>query len=501
MTASALMVWGASSHAGKSLVATALCRWAARAGLDVAPFKAQNMSNHARVVPTADGGFGEIGSAQYFQALAARVAPSVDMNPVLLKPESDTASQVVVHGRVDAALSRQPWRTRAPALAQHAQASYARLAARHALVVIEGAGSPAEINLAEDDYVNLHAMRWSGAQALLVVDIDRGGAFAHAFGTWALLPDDLRPRLAGYLLNKFRGDPALLAPGPQMLTARCGLPLLGVLPMLPTHGLPEEDGVMSLAPTSHANPADPPAAGVLDIIVITPPRASNLDEFAPLRALPGVRLRWARTVAEAQGEGWLVLPGSKQVSGDLAWLRAHGLAEFVRSEAARGRPILGICGGLQMLGARLVDTEGADGAAGVDVPGLGLLPIETHYAGAKRVRPSVAHWHGTHGAWAGLAGLCSPGYEIRIGRSNAVPANAAAHVAAVADDGVPLAWQHGNVLGTALHGLFESPATLTALTGAVAPDREAAFDALADALEHAMGRATLERLTGAGAPR
>ena len=219
-----VMVWGTSSGAGKSWLATALCRSAARRGVRVAPFKAQNMSNNARVVASLDGLGAEIGAAQYFQALAARVEPSVDMNPVLLKPERDTASQVVVHGHVDAALSRVGWRERSAALAGAARASLQRLAGTCDLVVIEGAGSPAEINLAPQDHVNLGTARQARElgtfDSLLVTDIDRGGAFAHLFGTWSLLPDDLRGSLEGFVLNRFRGDAALLEPGPSDLRDR-----------------------------------------------------------------------------------------------------------------------------------------------------------------------------------------------------------------------------------------------------------------------------------------
>jgi adenosylcobyric acid synthase len=489
--ARALMVWGASSNAGKSLVATALCRWAVRRGIDVAPFKAQNMSNHARVVPTADGGFGEIGSAQYFQALAARVAPSVDMNPVLLKPERDTASQVIVHGRADAALSALPWRERSALLAHAARASYERLAARHELIVLEGAGSPAEINLAASDYVNLDVMHWSGARAVLVVDIDRGGAFAHAFGTWALLPDDLRARLAGFIFNKFRGDAGLLAPGPEMLAARTGVPLLGVLPMLHEHGLPEEDGVMTFD-----DAATDDDRSATEIVIVVYPRASNLDEFAPLRRLRGVRLRWARTAAQAHSRGWIVLPGSKQVSSDLRWLRESGIADVVQRHAARGAPLLGICGGMQMLGERLSDDDGADGERGVDMAGLGLLPLRTDYHGDKRVRRSSATFSatstGTGGGWSALHGVAVEGYEIRVGKTDAT--DAAASVVARADDGVAVAWAAGAVLGAAVHGVMESPAALHALFAAGADPMAQSLDALAAALEQALGAAVLNKL-------
>jgi adenosylcobyric acid synthase len=482
----AVMVWGASSGAGKSLLATALCRWAAREGLDVAPFKAQNMSNNARVVPAPGGGLGEIGSAQYFQALAARVAPQVDMNPVLLKPERDTASQVVLQGRVDTALSRQPWRERSAALAQAARQSFERLAANHALLVIEGAGSPAEINLAPQDYVNLGTARWAreagSLRALLVADIDRGGAFAHLHGTWALLPPDLQPALAGFVLNKFRGDAALLAPGPQQLQALTGVPTLGVLPMRRDHGLPDEDGLYA-GPTLRA--------GGPRIAIVAWPHISNLDEFQPLAAVAS--LRWVRSAAELEAADWIILPGSKQVSGDLAWLRAQGLAGPIAQHVRQGRRLLGICGGLQMLGQVLDDPEGIDGAPHGPLPGLGLLPLATHYAAPKRLRAAPVRFAGTLAPpWQALAGLALPAYEIRCGHTEALAGDAAA--ALFDAEGAPIGWQAGPVLGIAAHGLFEQPAVLRALFGADARTLDDSFDGLADLIEEHLGAATLRAL-------
>ncbi|MEN9629085.1 MAG: hypothetical protein RJA10_2312 [Pseudomonadota bacterium] len=484
------MVWGTSSGAGKSLLATALCRWAARQGLDVAPFKAQNMSNNARVVPAPDGGVGEIGSAQYFQALAARVAPQVDMNPVLLKPERDTASQVVLQGRVAAELSRQPWRERSAALAVAAQQSFERLADRHALIVIEGAGSPAEINLAPQDYVNLGTARWAQArghcQALLVADIDRGGAFAHLQGTWALLPADLRPRLAGFVLNKFRGDPALLAPGPQQLQALTGVPLLGVLPMHRDHGLPEEDGLYTAPTGGRAGPR---------IAIVAGPHISNLDEFQPLAATASVR--WVRRADELDGAAWVVLPGSKQVSGDLAWLRAQGLDAAVQRHARAGRPVLGICGGLQMLGGSLADPQGVDGEPHGPRPGLGLLPLATLHAAPKRLRagPAAFAAEGLGAPWQALAGLRWPAYEIRCGRTEATAT--AARPVLFDTEGTAVGWcggPQGNVLGIATHGLFEQSAALRALLGLEARTLEQTFDGLADLIDEHLGAATLRAL-------
>ena len=487
-----VMVWGTSSGAGKSWLATALCRAAARRGLRVAPFKAQNMSNNARVVAGLDGLGAEIGAAQYFQALAARVEPSVDMNPVLLKPERDTASQVVVHGRVDAALGRLGWRERSATLAHAARASLARLAGTCDLVVIEGAGSPAEINLAAQDFVNLGTARQARElgelHALLVTDIDRGGAFAHLYGTWALLPADLRDCLRGFVLNRFRGDAALLAPGPADLQALTGVPLAGVIPMVRDHGLPDEDGLFDVATTGAPN------GETLRVVVVCPPHISNLDEFEPLRRLPGVQLAWARSPAELHGAGWIVLPGSKQVSGDLAWLRRRGLDAAIARHAAAGRPVLGICGGLQMLGEALVDPDGHDGEPGFNGPGLGLLPLVTRYERDKRVRRTALRFEQTTAAWSPWAGLQAPGYEIHCGVTVPHPDLPAPAVALRGEHGEAIGWQRGNVMGVYAHGLFESAALLRAMWGAAAPALDDSFERLADLAEMHLDRALLDRL-------
>lgn len=482
-----LVVWGCTSGAGKSWLATALCRVAARRGLKVAPFKAQNMSNNARVV---DGG--EIGSAQYFQALAARARPQTAFNPVLLKPERDTASQVVVDGIADPTLSRLPWRERSVRLARHAQAAFERVAATHELVVIEGAGSPAEINLADHDYVNLGAARWARdagpCRALLVSDIDRGGSFAHAYGTWALLPPDLQPLLAGFVLNRFRGDPALLAPGPEQLRALTGVPLAGVIPMLREHGLPEEDALFD------DRPRGAPGHGetTLRIAVLAPPAISNLDEFQPLLAVPGVSLRWARTPAQLDGADWVILPGSKQASGDLAWLRAQGLDTALHAHVARGGRVLGVCGGLQLLGETLADPEGHDGEAYAERRGLGLLPLATRFAAGKRLRAGPVHFGEPAAPWAALAGVAAEGYEIRCGQTHAHGARPVLFDA----EGQAIGWQQGAVLGVYAHGLFEQPALLRALFGAAVPTLETAFDRLADAVETHFDAAWLDQALG-----
>ena len=487
-----LMVWGTSSGAGKSWLATALCRAAARRGTRVRPFKAQNMSNNARVVAGLDGLGAEMGAAQYFQALAAGVEPTVDMNPVLLKPERDTASQVIVRGRVDAALGRLGWRERSPMLAEAARASLERLARTCDLIVIEGAGSPAEINLAPQDYVNLGTARQArelGAfDSLLVTDIDRGGAFAHLFGTWALLPDDLRGTLCGFVLNRFRGDAALLEPGPSDLRAMTGVPLAGVIPLVRGHGLPDEDGLFDAVSVVAGD------ATRCRIAVLCPPHISNLDEFEPLRRMPGVQLAWARAAADLHGADWIVLPGSKQVSGDLAWLRRQGLDAAIARHAAAGRPVLGICGGLQMLGEALVDPEGHDGESGFNGAGLGLLPLVTRYERDKRVRRSTLQFGPTTAAWAPWAGVTAQGYEIHCGVTAPHPDLPAAAVALRDDGGEAIGWQRGNVLGVYAHGLFESPALLRAMWGATAPALEDSFDMLADHVERHLDQKLLDRL-------
>jgi adenosylcobyric acid synthase len=467
-----IMVLGTSSGAGKSWLTTALCRHYARQGLKVAPFKAQNMSNNARVVADAKG-LGEIGSAQYFQALAAKAEPDVRMNPLLLKPEADTHSQVVLLGQVSQALSDTPWRGRSEKVWPQIAAALDELIAENDVVVIEGAGSPAEINLMDSDIVNLRVARHANAQCLLVTDIDKGGAFAHLYGTWALLPTEDQQRIKGFVLNKFRGDASLLAPAPETLQALTGVPTVGVLPMWWQHGLPEEDGVFD--DSSRAT-----GAVSKNVAVIAYPRISNLDEFQPLQNVPGVRLLWARSPADLAGlqaSDWVILPGSKHTSSDLAWLREQGLDEAIARHARQGGAVLGICGGLQMLGEALIDTHGIDGNA----PGLGLLPLVTQFALVKTVTKTSARFGQLRGAWSALSTVEVSGYEIHHGQTQAhrdmLTSGTGLHEVMHG-----LAWQSGDgqVLGTYLHGLFECPSVLQALFGVQVPTLETVFEGLAD---------------------
>jgi adenosylcobyric acid synthase len=502
--ARSVMVLGTSSGAGKSWLATALCRWYARRGIDVVPFKAQNMSNNARVVPGPQGRVGEIGSAQYFQALAARADPEVRMNPVLLKPERDTASQVIVNGEVRADLTATPWRERSELLWPHAERALHELRSGHELVVIEGAGSPAEINLHASDYVNMRTARAADAACLLVTDIDRGGAFAHLYGTHQLLPADERALIRGFVLNRFRGDAGLLAPGPEQLRELTGVPTLAVIPMWRGHGLPEEDGVFDEAPTG----AGTSVASGMRIAVIAYPQISNLDEFQSLRGLPGVRLCWARAPADLDGADWVVLPGSKQTCGDLAWLRAQRLDEAIARHAAAGGHVLGICGGLQMLGRELIDPEGVDGGAAGRVPGLGLLPLRTQFESAKLLRRTAARFASLSGAWSALSHLGFDAYEIRHGRSLRIddagthlPSDPAS-VALCNENDEPIGWQRGVVLGVCAHGLFESATVLRRLFGAEVRTLDAVFDGLADAIDaHFEPGALMDLLRDRSMPR
>jgi adenosylcobyric acid synthase len=444
------MVLGCSSAAGKSLLATALARWFARQGVDVVPFKAQNVSNNARVVSG-----GEIGVAQWLQARAAGLEPTVDMNPVLLKPEADTRSQVVVSGVARHDLTVMPWPERGPHLWPQMVEAYDRLAAAHHLVLIEGAGSPAEINL--PDLVNNGVLAHADAVALLVADIDRGGAFAHLYGTWALVPEPTRRRLAGFVLNRFRGDAGLLEPGPSMVTEMTGMPCVGVLPML-AHELPDEEGGSIRATCPRGAPT---------VAVVRYPYASNLDEFHLLAH--AARMRWATSPSDLAGADLVILPGSKHVAADARWLQDRALDEAITAHARSGAKVLGICGGAMLLGTEVTDRRGIEGAT----TGLGLLPIRTEMAPDKLTRqvsidlPDLPH------PWRHLSGLRTSGYEIRNGR--------------IAGDNCqlgPMIWARGGALATTVHGLLEDSDVLAALTGTKPPQvLERTFDLLADAVD------------------
>ncbi len=450
----ALMVQGVSSDAGKSLLVTALCAWLRRQGVSVAPFKAQNMSNNARVV---DGG--EIGTAQWLQARAAGVAPDVRMNPILLKPESETRSQVVIDGVVSDELTNAEWRGRSARLWPHVTGAFASLAREFDVVVIEGAGSPAETNLWADDIVNMAVADLADAPVALVADIDRGGAFAHLYGTWALLPSSWQQRIEGFVLNKFRGDAALLDPAPADLETATGVPTIGIVPWL-DHRLPDEEG-----PTFVTRVATGPR-----VAIVCGPYASNLDEFVPLQHAADVEL--VREPTSFRDFDLVVVPGSKHVAHDLEWMRRSGLDRLLRDAAVEGVAIFGICGGLQMLGHRIEDPEHVEGAA----VGLGLLPLVTRYATSKQTTRTTLDLGSLPPPWSWLGGRPATGYEIHHGVT---------HADGVLDIECPrgLAFGAGNVLGVYVHGVFENPYALEAFTGVTPDGLDATFDRLADAVD------------------
>ena len=468
-----LMIWGTSSDAGKSLVTTGICRILSNQGLKVAPYKAQNMSNNARV---AQGG--EIGCAQWFQAKAARREPHVSMNPVLLKPERATRSQVVLLGEANRELTEMDWRRRSALLREASRPSLLELLDDNDVVVAEGAGSPAEINLSDCDYVNLDTARLMGGAAWLVSDIDRGGALASCVGTWALLAPQDRALLQGFLLNRFRGDRKLLDPAPQMLLDHTGVPVTGVIPRF-QHDLPDED-----AASWSEHPRRP---GNRVIALCAYPQVSNFDEFQPLSRLSGWDLVLARSVRDLEGADLILLPGSKNSPSDLAWLRAQGMDAAIAHHADSGRPVVGICGGLQILGCALRDPHGVEGEG----QGLGLLPLDTTFGAVKRVVHGRQILSNLDGCWAGWNGLPVEGYEIRMGSSS--PNAPCIH----GDDGLWFACR--NVFGTYLHGFFENRQVCETFFGIGCwgmPDLEATLEHIASQVESGLEPGVLDKALG-----
>jgi adenosylcobyric acid synthase len=419
------MVQGCTSDAGKSFLVAALCRLLANQGVRVAPFKAQNMSNNAAVTP--DGL--EIGRAQYLQALAARTEPQARINPVLLKPSADTYSQVIVMGRFDPEITALPWLARKERLWPVAQAALHSLIADYDQVVIEGAGSPAEVNLRDSDIVNMAVALECQADVYLVADIDRGGAFAHLLGTWHCLAPEEQALVRGFVLNKFRGDPALLSNAMDWLQARTGVPTVAIVPLL-HHRLPEEDNLHHRAQ---------PLAGHINLALVAYPYASNLDEFDPLIAEAGVTVTPVRDCASLIDYHAVILPGSKNTAASLRHLRASGLAAEISRAAHRGIPVLGVCGGMQLLGQAILDPSGVEDGNAV---GLGLLDLTTTLATEKVTRQVEVGW---------ADGGRLRGYEIHHGQTEAGP-----RARPYLDEG--LGFQQDNVWGVYVHGLFENAA-------------------------------------------
>lgn len=479
MTAPVLLVVGTASSVGKSVLVTALCRSFARAGVRVAPFKAQNMSNNAYVTP--DGL--EIGRAQAEQGAAARVEIEVDMNPVLLKPQGNRTSQVILDGRPAGTMHARDFLERRRDLWPHVAAALARLRERYDLVIAEGAGSAAEPNLYDTEVVNMHVAREARAVTLLVGDIDRGGVFAHFLGTLDLMPPEDRVLVRGLVINRFRGDPSLLAPAIEVVEQRGGVPVVGVVPWVEDIGVAEEDAVA-------LERAEPRAAGgtpEVDVAVIRFPRIANFDDVDPLLREEGVRVRWVESAEDLGLPHLVVLPGTKATIADLRWMRSRGLDRAVVARHEAGAHVLGICGGYQVLGATLEDPDGVEAEAGTVEEGLGLLATRTIFEPEKATRRTRGRTLAS--AWGG-AGFDLDGYEIHMGRATGEEPpflEVGDHLdGAVSTD--------GRVAGTYLHGLLHNDAWRAALLerlGRPRPTtgqsseaiREAAFDRLADVVE------------------
>ncbi|MBL8968448.1 MAG: cobyric acid synthase [Spirochaetaceae bacterium] len=519
------MVQGTASSVGKSLVAAALCRAYARLGLRVAPFKAQNMSNNAAA--TADGG--EIGRAQALQAAAARIPPGVDMNPVLLKPEAEARSQVVVLGKPYKTLPARDYYLEKPFLWKTVTAALDRLRASADLVVVEGAGSPAEINLRGGDIVNMAIARYANSPVLLVADIDPGGVFAQVVGTLALLEEEERDLVKGVIVNKFRGDLSLLEPGLQTLRGLTGKPVLGVLPYLRGVGLAEEDGaVLETRAAARARLAGPaagaPGGAGIDIAVLRLPRVANFDDLDALSLEAGVSVRFVAEPGELGLPDAVIVPGSKATLADLDWMRRRGFDDALRWLSRLGVAVVGLCGGYQILGRRIEDPEGVEGPPRSE-PGLGLLPVETVFRREKSVRQaSGAVLPGGPGFFAAAAGLPVAGYEIHAGETRF--AAAATHDAAPADGPEPAPGEAfglfgladaapadgasslgGRVWGSYLHGVFDLPDFRRAWLASLGADpsgaglsleaaRDAALDRLADAFEASIDLDQLSAIIG-----
>lgn len=500
MPAKVLMIQGASSSVGKSLLVAALCRIFARRGVRVAPFKGQNMSNNAAVC--ADGA--EIGRAQAVQAAAAGVKPTADMNPVLLKPEGDSRSQVIVLGRVWGTLGARSFYRRKEELWPVVTAALDRLRSAYDLVLIEGAGSPAELNLRATDIVNMAVARHARAPVLLAGDIDRGGIFAQLLGTLWLLETEERALVRGLIVNKFRGDPALFVDGVRILEQRGEVPVLGVVPYLPALAVPEEDAVALDATYLHQKGSG------LDIAVIRLPHIANFDDFDPLRAEADVSLRYVHSTEELGRPDAVILPGTKSTLADLNWLRGQEFDKAIQQLAARGVAVVGICGGFQMLGRRICDPERLEAAA-EEADGLALLPVETTFANGKATYQARARLRGGPGWLASVAGNEIEGYEIHLGQSRGglalLDITQRNGQAVALTDGAASA--NGRVWGCYLHGLFANEglrrawlASLqrgieSAVEGSAAKadsTLDQALDRLADAVEIALDMRRLEAI-------
>ena len=498
-----VMVQGTSSHAGKSVVATALCRIFAQDGFQVAPFKAQNMSLNSYATP--DGG--EIGRSQAVQAASAMTSPSVEMNPVLLKPEGDSRSQVVVMGQPWAPASAHEYYSLKPAIWETVTSAFGRLRAEYDVIVMEGAGSPAEINLKQHDIVNMRMALHADAPVLLVGDIDRGGVFAHLVGTMALLEPEERALVKACVINKFRGDPSLLAPGLDFVNERIGVPVAGVIPYFSDIHISEEDS-LGLNP----EPSGDEDAAV-DVVIMRLPHIANFDDFDPLCREPDVRVRYVARVEEFGCPDLVVIPGSKTTVADLDWLRSQGLAQHILDVRRRGTPIIGICAGYQMLGRVLLDPEGVESSKD-ESHGLGLLQTSTRFVARKSTHQVKGQVRERRGLLSGCQGAEVMAYEIHMGITNSdedlsqpfIIETRSGRKVNLPDGSMD---EEGLTLGTYLHGLFHNRAVrrsilecVAARKGVVLSDAgdgiepSAEYDKLASLVRHNLDMELVYRVTG-----
>ena len=463
--AKAIMVQGTASNAGKSLLAAALCRIFRQDGYRVAPFKSQNMALNSCITPEGL----EMGRAQVMQAQAAGTTPSVRMNPILLKPTNDTGSQVIVNGVPRGTMKAADYFAYKKALVPDIMEAYHSLEEEYDIIVIEGAGSPAEINLQKDDIVNMGMARMAKAPVLLCGDIDRGGVFASLYGTIALLPPEEQKLIRGTIINKFRGDVEILRPGLVQLEQLTGKPVLGVVPMLDVD-VDDED---SLSQRLEQRPAK---KGLIDIAVIRLPRLSNFTDFNALERMEEVTLRYVRSPKELGKPDLVILPGTKNTMDDLRWLRESGLETVILKHAATGGAVVGICGGYQMLGRTVSDPEGV--AGGGTLPGLGLLPTETVFLGEKTRTQVEGTFTTGSGLFAALSGVPFAGYEIHMGMTT-IDGSTLVQIKSQTGEEKADGCCAGNVWGSYVHGIFDRASCAQAVVNCLRRARGLEADATA----------------------
>ncbi|GHU49646.1 cobyric acid synthase [Clostridia bacterium] len=496
--AKAIMICGTMSNAGKSILTAALCRIFKQDGYKTAPFKSQNMALNSYI--TRDGL--EMGRAQVTQAEAAGIEPDVRMNPVLLKPTSDSSSQVILCGEVLDTVSASKYYASRSTLKPKIKAAYESLAADFDIIVIEGAGSPAELNLAKDDFVNIGMAKMAKAPVLLAGDIDRGGIFSQLFGTIKLLPPEDTTMVKATIVNKFRGDMSLFAEGVRILEDICGIPCAGVVPMLNVD-IDDEDSVSERLNRRKTD-------AILDIAVIGMPHISNFTDFTALQATPGIGLRYVGNTSDLGIPNLVILPGTKNTISDLLSLRECGLEAAIKQLAARGTAIIGICGGYQMMGERITDISGVEGEAGRTTIGMGLLPVNTDFENDKRRTRISATALEVEGVLSLLSGKPIEGYEIHMGISRLADG---ARALLRFSDGTLDGCQAGNIYGTYLHGFFDSSECRNALFSALASAKgeslssvsfdyrkykERQYDLLADGVRSALDMELVYRILDTG---